>query len=64
MIWDCLQAEVNVQKATNNANRSTRQMEETINDFQRQKLEDVKVGKIASLSVMAVHIMSAVLMVY
>ncbi|XP_062405588.1 CBY1-interacting BAR domain-containing protein 2-like [Sardina pilchardus] len=36
------QAEVNAQKATNNANRSTRQMEEAITDFQRQKLEDVK----------------------
>ncbi|XP_051580407.1 CBY1-interacting BAR domain-containing protein 2-like [Myxocyprinus asiaticus] len=36
------QAEVNVQKATNNADRSTRQMEETIIDFQRQKLEDLK----------------------
>lgn len=45
MICDYLQAEVNVQKATNNANRSTRQMEETINEFQKQKLEDVKVGK-------------------
>ncbi|XP_066541461.1 CBY1-interacting BAR domain-containing protein 2-like [Hoplias malabaricus] len=36
------QAEVNVQKASSNANRSTRQMEDTIIDFQRQKLEDVK----------------------
>ncbi|XP_030650067.1 protein FAM92B-like [Chanos chanos] len=36
------QAEVNVQKATSNANRSARQMEETIIDFQRQKLEDLK----------------------
>ncbi|XP_012674647.2 CBY1-interacting BAR domain-containing protein 2 [Clupea harengus] len=36
------QAEVIAQKATNNANRSTRQMEETISEFQRQKLEDVK----------------------
>ncbi|XP_071780202.1 CBY1-interacting BAR domain-containing protein 2-like [Centroberyx gerrardi] len=36
------QAEVNAQKATNSAQRSTRQLEETINDFQRQKLEDVK----------------------
>uniref|UniRef100_A0A667WV59 CBY1 interacting BAR domain containing 2 n=1 Tax=Myripristis murdjan TaxID=586833 RepID=A0A667WV59_9TELE len=30
-------AEVNAQKASNNAQRSTRQLEETINDFQRQK---------------------------
>ncbi|XP_036441065.1 CBY1-interacting BAR domain-containing protein 2-like [Colossoma macropomum] len=36
------QAEVNVQKASSNANRSTRQMEDAIIDFQRQKLEDVK----------------------
>ncbi|KAL2088435.1 hypothetical protein ACEWY4_015334 [Coilia grayii] len=36
------QAEVNAQKATNNAHRSTRQMEESIMEFQRQKLEDVK----------------------
>ncbi|KAK6294452.1 hypothetical protein J4Q44_G00352820 [Coregonus suidteri] len=35
-------AEVNVQKVTNNAHRSTRQLEETISDFQRQKLEDIK----------------------
>ncbi|KAL6478770.1 hypothetical protein MHYP_G00122030 [Metynnis hypsauchen] len=35
-------AEVNVQKASSNANRSTRQMEDAIIDFQRQKLEDVK----------------------
>uniref|UniRef100_A0A3B4BRR2 Family with sequence similarity 92 member B n=1 Tax=Pygocentrus nattereri TaxID=42514 RepID=A0A3B4BRR2_PYGNA len=37
-------AEVNVQKASSNANRSTRQMEDTIIDFQKQKLEDVKVS--------------------
>ncbi|XP_044194825.1 CBY1-interacting BAR domain-containing protein 2-like [Thunnus albacares] len=36
------QAEVNAQKASNNAQRSCRQLEETITDFQRQKLEDVK----------------------
>uniref|UniRef100_A0A8C7TZI8 CBY1 interacting BAR domain containing 2 n=1 Tax=Oncorhynchus mykiss TaxID=8022 RepID=A0A8C7TZI8_ONCMY len=36
------QAEENAQKATNNAHRSTRQLEETISDFQRQKLEDIK----------------------
>ncbi|XP_074549780.1 CBY1-interacting BAR domain-containing protein 2-like [Halichoeres trimaculatus] len=36
------QAEVNAQKASNNAQRSVRQLEETITDFQRQKLEDVK----------------------
>ncbi|XP_038825065.1 protein FAM92A-like [Salvelinus namaycush] len=36
------QAEVNAQKATNNAHRSTRQLEETISDFHRQKLEDIK----------------------
>ncbi|KAI4892397.1 hypothetical protein NFI96_011691 [Prochilodus magdalenae] len=36
------QAEVNVQKASSNANRSTRQMEDTIIEFQKQKLEDVK----------------------
>ncbi|XP_051953745.1 CBY1-interacting BAR domain-containing protein 2-like [Xyrauchen texanus] len=36
------QAEVNVQKATINTDRSTRQMEETIFDFQKQKLEDLK----------------------
>ncbi|XP_019908067.1 protein FAM92B isoform X2 [Esox lucius] len=39
------QAEVNAQKAINNCNRSTRQLEETINDFQRQKLEDIKIFK-------------------
>uniref|UniRef100_A0A4W5PG59 Family with sequence similarity 92 member A1 n=1 Tax=Hucho hucho TaxID=62062 RepID=A0A4W5PG59_9TELE len=37
------QAEVNAQKATNNAHRSTRQLEETISDFHRQILEDIKV---------------------
>uniref|UniRef100_UPI0037E78CE2 CBY1-interacting BAR domain-containing protein 2-like n=1 Tax=Semicossyphus pulcher TaxID=241346 RepID=UPI0037E78CE2 len=36
------QAEVNAQKASNNAQRSIRQLEETITDFQRQKLEDIK----------------------
>uniref|UniRef100_A0AAZ3Q563 Protein FAM92B n=1 Tax=Oncorhynchus tshawytscha TaxID=74940 RepID=A0AAZ3Q563_ONCTS len=35
-------AEVNAQKATNDAHRSTRLLEETISDFQRQKLEDIK----------------------
>ncbi|KAM6980601.1 CBY1-interacting BAR domain-containing protein 2-like [Aplochiton taeniatus] len=35
-------AEVNAQKATNNAQRSTRLLEETICHFQRQKLEDIK----------------------
>uniref|UniRef100_A0A667X6M1 CBY1 interacting BAR domain containing 2 n=1 Tax=Myripristis murdjan TaxID=586833 RepID=A0A667X6M1_9TELE len=34
--------EVNAQKASNNAQRSTRQLEETINDFQRQKVEEIK----------------------
>lgn len=37
-------AETNVQKASSNANRSSMQMEETITDFQRQKLCDVKVS--------------------
>ncbi|KAM6971536.1 CBY1-interacting BAR domain-containing protein 2-like [Tautogolabrus adspersus] len=36
------QAEVNAQKASNNAQRSIRQLEETITDFQRQKLDDIK----------------------
>ncbi|XP_034562490.1 protein FAM92B-like [Notolabrus celidotus] len=36
------QAEVNAQKASNNAQRSIRQLEETMTDFQRQKLEDIK----------------------
>ncbi|XP_049420738.1 CBY1-interacting BAR domain-containing protein 2-like [Epinephelus fuscoguttatus] len=36
------QAEVNAQKASNNAQRNIRQLEETITDFQRQKLEDIK----------------------
>ncbi|CAL8351290.1 unnamed protein product [Merluccius merluccius] len=35
-------AEVSAQKASNNAQRSTRQLEDTITDFQRQKLEDLK----------------------
>ncbi|CAJ1081993.1 protein FAM92B-like [Xyrichtys novacula] len=35
-------AEVNAQKASNNAQRSVKQLEETITDFQRQKLEDIK----------------------
>uniref|UniRef100_A0A8C7D1S2 Uncharacterized protein n=1 Tax=Oncorhynchus kisutch TaxID=8019 RepID=A0A8C7D1S2_ONCKI len=35
-------AEVNAQKANNIAHHSTRQLEETISDFQRQKLEDIK----------------------
>ncbi|XP_053198355.1 CBY1-interacting BAR domain-containing protein 2-like [Scomber japonicus] len=37
------QAEMNAQKASNNAQRNARQLEETITDFQRQKLEDVKI---------------------
>ncbi|XP_054478626.1 CBY1-interacting BAR domain-containing protein 2-like [Anoplopoma fimbria] len=36
------QAEVNAQKASSNAQCSIRQLEETITDFQRQKLEDIK----------------------
>ncbi|CAK6973284.1 CBY1-interacting BAR domain-containing protein 2-like [Scomber scombrus] len=36
-------AEMNAQKASNNAQRNARQLEETITDFQRQKLEDVKI---------------------
>lgn len=45
-LWICVncQAEVNAQKASNNAQRSARQLEETITDFQRQKLGDVKVS--------------------
>uniref|UniRef100_A0A3Q1BQC0 Family with sequence similarity 92 member B n=1 Tax=Amphiprion ocellaris TaxID=80972 RepID=A0A3Q1BQC0_AMPOC len=35
-------AEVNAQRASNNAQRNVRQLEETITDFQRQKLEDIK----------------------
>lgn len=42
------QAETSVQKANSNANRSSRQMEETITDFQRQKLSDVKVSNFVS----------------
>ncbi|KAM4534253.1 CBY1-interacting BAR domain-containing protein 2-like [Odontesthes bonariensis] len=36
------QAEVNVQKASNNAQHSMRKLEETITEFQKQKLEDIK----------------------
>ncbi|XP_029313458.1 protein FAM92B-like isoform X2 [Cottoperca gobio] len=36
------QAEVNASKASNNAQRSIRQLEESITDFQKQKLEDIK----------------------
>ncbi|XP_045912170.1 protein FAM92A-like [Micropterus dolomieu] len=36
------QAEANAQKASSNAQHSIRQLEETITDFQRQKLEDIK----------------------
>ncbi|XP_039619314.1 CBY1-interacting BAR domain-containing protein 2-like [Polypterus senegalus] len=36
------QAESNVLKATVDSNRTTRQLEETINDFQKQKLSDIK----------------------
>ncbi|XP_006641292.3 CBY1-interacting BAR domain-containing protein 2 isoform X4 [Lepisosteus oculatus] len=36
------QAESNAQKASADANRTTRQLEETISDFQRQKMEDIK----------------------
>ncbi|KAI3355170.1 hypothetical protein L3Q82_017868 [Scortum barcoo] len=35
-------AEVNAQKASNNSQHSIRQLEETITDFQRQKLKDIK----------------------
>ncbi|KAG2469881.1 FA92B protein, partial [Polypterus senegalus] len=35
-------AESNVLKATVDSNRTTRQLEETINDFQKQKLSDIK----------------------
>ncbi|KAK5608209.1 hypothetical protein CRENBAI_002411 [Crenichthys baileyi] len=37
------QAEVSAQKASTNAQRSIKQIEETITEFQRQQLEDVKV---------------------
>ncbi|XP_028664753.1 CBY1-interacting BAR domain-containing protein 2-like [Erpetoichthys calabaricus] len=36
------QAESNALKATVDSNRTTRQLEETINDFQKQKLSDIK----------------------
>ncbi|XP_033897742.1 CBY1-interacting BAR domain-containing protein 2-like [Acipenser ruthenus] len=36
------QAEANAQKASAEASRTTRQLEETINDFQKQKMEDIK----------------------
>ncbi|XP_036391496.1 CBY1-interacting BAR domain-containing protein 2-like [Megalops cyprinoides] len=36
------QAEANALQASNNMNRSTRQLEETVINFQRQKLEDIK----------------------
>uniref|UniRef100_A0A8D2ZU83 Protein FAM92B-like n=1 Tax=Scophthalmus maximus TaxID=52904 RepID=A0A8D2ZU83_SCOMX len=36
------QAEVNAQRASNNAQRSIREVEEAITTFQRQKLEDIK----------------------
>ncbi|XP_013879245.1 protein FAM92B, partial [Austrofundulus limnaeus] len=36
------QAEVNVQKASSNAQHSIKQLEETITNFQSQKLEDIK----------------------
>nr|XP_046204393.1 CBY1-interacting BAR domain-containing protein 2-like [Oncorhynchus gorbuscha] len=35
-------SQAEAQKATNNVHRSSRQLEETISDFQRQKLEDIK----------------------
>uniref|UniRef100_A0A7N6ACN0 Family with sequence similarity 92 member B n=1 Tax=Anabas testudineus TaxID=64144 RepID=A0A7N6ACN0_ANATE len=35
-------AEVNVQKSSHNAQRSIRQLEDSITDFQRQKLDDIK----------------------
>ena len=40
----CWQAEVNAQKASNNAQDSIRKLEETITEFQKQKLEDIKVS--------------------
>nr|XP_015223567.1 PREDICTED: protein FAM92B isoform X4 [Lepisosteus oculatus] len=44
MVQDYRQAEAesNAQKASADANRTTRQLEETISDFQRQKMEDIK----------------------
>ncbi|KAM8823431.1 CBY1-interacting BAR domain-containing protein 2-like [Spinachia spinachia] len=46
MLWtvSCVdrQAEVNAVKDSTNGQRSIRQLEETIEDFQRQKLEDIK----------------------
>ncbi|XP_067343183.1 CBY1-interacting BAR domain-containing protein 2-like [Channa argus] len=45
------QAEVSAQKSSNNAQRSIRQLEESITDFQKQKLEDIKMIFIDFLTV-------------
>ncbi|KAK2886302.1 hypothetical protein Q8A73_020248 [Channa argus] len=44
-------AEVSAQKSSNNAQRSIRQLEESITDFQKQKLEDIKMIFIDFLTV-------------
>ncbi|KAF3703413.1 Protein FAM92B [Channa argus] len=44
-------SEVSAQKSSNNAQRSIRQLEESITDFQKQKLEDIKMIFIDFLTV-------------
>lgn len=45
VVWICTppQAESELQRATMDATRTTRQLEETIDEFERHKIRDIKV---------------------
>lgn len=50
----CHQAESELQRATMDATRTTKQLEETIDEFEKQKIRDIKVG-CAQLNVFSIN---------